>query len=143
MSLDQNIVSLQSAKFHAILTLFPQWPLLAPPFDLTLRLLVPLLLQEGMYCLFYITRRYLVSFEMQNNCKYEVWCDIVVKDVSHFLLWCSLGNMIGMLSMVAIEIHIPLKLESLNVSFCQLRMKELLNLSKSRAVIFLFFPIVI
>ena len=51
--------------------------------------------------------------------------------------------MIGMLSMMAIEIHLPLKLESLNVSFCQLRMKELLNLSKSRAVIFLFFPIAI
>ena len=96
-----------------------------------------------MCCLFYITRRYLVSFEIQNNCKYEVWCDIVFMDVSHFLLWCSLGNTIGMLSMMAIEIHIPLKLESLNASFCQLRMKELLNLPKRRAVIFLFFPIVI
>ena len=69
--------------------------------------------------------------------------EIVVKDVNHFLLWCKLGNMIGMLSMMAIEIHLPLKLESLKVSFCQLRMKELLNLSKSRVVIFLFFPIVI
>ena len=143
LSLDQNFVSLQPAKFHAISTLFRQWPLLVTPFDLALWLPVPLLLQEDMYCLFYITRRYLFSFEMQNNCKYEVWCDIVVKDVSHFLLWGSLGHMIGMLSMMAIEIHIPLKLESLNVPFCQLRMKELLNLSKSRAVIFLFFPIVI
>jgi len=48
---------------------------------------------------------------MGNSCKDEVWCDIVAMDVSHFLLWCSLGNMIGMLSMMAIEILIPLKLE--------------------------------
>ena len=143
LNLDWNALFLQPTKFHAISTLLPRWPQLAPPFALALWLPLPLLLQEGMCCLFYITRRYLVSFEMQNNCKYEVWCDIVVMDVSHFLLWCSLGNMIGMLSMMAIEIHIPLKLESLNVSFCQLRMKELLNLPKRRAVIFLFFPIVI
>ena len=142
LSLDQNALFLQLGKFHAISTLLPRWPQLAPPFDLVLWHPLPLLLQEGMCCLFYITRRYLVSFVMQNNCKYEVWCDMVVMDVSHFLLWCSLGNMIGMLSM-AIEIHIPLKLESLNASFCQLRMKELLNLPKRKAVIFLFFPIVI
>ena len=48
---------------------------------------------------------------MGNICKDEVWCDIVAMDVSHFLLWCSLGNMIGMLSMMAIEILIPFKLE--------------------------------
>ena len=80
---------------------------------------------------------------MRNNYKDEIWCDIVSKDVSHCLLWCSLGNIMGMLSKMAIEIHIPLKLENLNLSFCQLRWKELLNLPKRRVVIFLFFPIVI
>ena len=31
LPLDQNAISLQPTKFHAILTLLPQWPLLAPP----------------------------------------------------------------------------------------------------------------
>ena len=57
-----------------------------------------------------VTKRYLVYFEVGNNCKDKIWCDIVSMDVSHYLLWGSLGNIMGMLSMMAIEIHIPLKL---------------------------------
>ena len=59
MNLDQNAVSLQPAKFHTIPTLSPRWPLMALPFDLALCLSTPLLLQEGMFCLFYIKKHLL------------------------------------------------------------------------------------
>ena len=36
LPLDQNVVSLQLAKFHAISTLSARWPLLAPPFNFML-----------------------------------------------------------------------------------------------------------
>ena len=56
MILDQNVISLQSVKFHAILVLLSRWPLLVLSFDLVLWLPTPILLQKGMCYLFYIKR---------------------------------------------------------------------------------------
>ena len=41
MNLDQNAISLQPVKFHAISTLLSRWPLLAPPLILCCDFLRP------------------------------------------------------------------------------------------------------
>ena len=77
---------------------------------------------------------------MGNYCKYEIWCDIVAMDVSHFLLWCSLGDMMGMLSMMAIEIYIPLKLEKFEFVLLPIKKERAPKSFKEQGSYFLISP---
>ena len=68
---------------------------------------------------------------MGNNCKYEIWCDIVAMDVS----LSSFG-----VALMAIEIHIPLKLVSLKFVRLPILKERTPKSFKEEGSNFLIFP---